>query len=394
MSIIKFLDLGSQPIANGFLTQEEFADEFFFNLSVGLDEETRLVTQMEYVSPDKMFNDSYAYRGSLSQTMRSHFSEATESLAPHLPKSPKVLEIGSNDGVFIKNWETKTTFAVEPCSNFADETNNLGYTTYASFWDTKLSEQIMSEQGCMDLIYAANCMCHIPDLDETFKAVSNLLAPEGLFVFEDPSLVEMLSRNSYDQIYDEHAHIFSVTALNNLLNRNGLKIINVEALSVHGGSNRIWAARSDSPKTFSFDLELYLVQEGMSGVDNLGVLDNFATKVLLSKENLIELLHTFNMEDKKVISYGATSKSTTIFNYCNIDSSLIDCITDTTPEKQGKYSPGTHIRIVAAPLQIDDAVDVAFLGAWNFEKEIKKKEHKFVERGGQFITHVPHVRLV
>ena len=394
MSITKFLDLGSQPIANGFLTQEEFAGEFFFNLSVGLDEETRLVTQMEYVSPHKMFNDSYAYRGSLSETMRSHFAAATESLAPHLPKSPNVLEIGSNDGVFIKNWVPKTTFAVEPCSNFADETNNLGYITYASFWDTELAEQIKSEQGCMDLIYAANCMCHIPDLDETFKAVSNLLAPEGLFVFEDPSLVEMLSRNSYDQIYDEHAHIFSVTALNNLLNRNGLKIINVEALSVHGGSNRIWVTKRDSSKTFPFNLEHYLVREGLLGVDNLEILNTFSNNILLSKKNLIGLLHNFKDDNKKVISYGATSKSTTVFNYCNIDSSLIDCITDTTPEKQGKYSPGTHIPIVPATHEISDGVDIAFLGAWNFEKEIKEKEHKFIERGGRFITHVPHVRLV
>ena len=393
MSVTKFLDLGSQPIANGFLNKKDFNKEFFFNLSMGLDQDTGLVTQMDYVSPDKMFNESYAYRGSLSKTMRSHFISAKEAITPHLPQSPKVLEIGSNDGVFIKNWDPETTYAVEPCKNFAEETTRLGYTTYASFWDSNLAEKIKSKKGTMDLIFAANCMCHIPDLDETFKAVESLLSSDGLFVFEDPSLVEMLSRNSYDQIYDEHAHIFSVTAINNLLNRNGLKVVNVEPISVHGGSNRIWAMKTDSKKKFMFDLDHFLTFESLVGVNNLETLSDFSSRVIESKKSLRNLLQELKDDGKKIISYGATSKSTTIFNYCGIDSSLISYITDTTPEKQGLYSPGSHIRIVEAPLEIDDSVDVAFLGAWNFEKEIRSKEEVFIKRGGKFITHVPEVTL-
>lgn len=393
MSVIKFLDLGSQPIANGFLNKENFDKEFFFNLSVGLDDETGLVTQMEYVSPDIMFNDSYAYRGSLSKTMRDHFAEAKKRISAYLPENPKVLEIGSNDGVFVKNWNPATTFAVEPCENFAKETISLGYDTYSSFWSVELAENIKNTNGLMDLIFAANCMCHIPDLDGTFKAVESLLSDEGLFVFEDPSLIEMLSRNSYDQIYDEHAHIFSVTAVNKILNRNGLKVVNVEPISVHGGSNRIWAMKMSSQSKFLFDLEHFLTFESLVGVDDLNILSSFAERVEGSKIALINLLQKLQDDGNKVISYGATSKSTTIFNYCGIDSSLIEYITDTTPEKQGLYSPGTHIPILKAPSQIEQDVDVAFLGAWNFEKEIRNKENLFVERGGKFITHVPEVTL-
>ena len=199
----EFLDLGRQPIANRFLNQDEFKDEFFYDLKVGFDTETCLVTHMNYVDAPMMFNDEYSYRGSMSATMRNHFSNFSKSIKASLPIIPKVLEIGSNDGVFIKNWDTKTSFAVEPCGNFAKETNDLGYKTYNDFWTKDLANKILVEQGDMDLVFSANCMCHIPDLDEAFSAVESILSLNGVFVFEDPSLAEMINVNSYDQIYDE-----------------------------------------------------------------------------------------------------------------------------------------------------------------------------------------------
>ena len=143
MDKAKFLDLGRQPIANGFLTEDQFDDEFFYDLSVGFDRETGLVTHMEYVEPSLMFNDEYAYRGSMSKTMREHFANFSKHFKDNIQRDPKVLEIGSNDGVFIKNWDKKTTFAVEPCGNFAAETNQQGYKTYNDFWDKDLSAKIL-----------------------------------------------------------------------------------------------------------------------------------------------------------------------------------------------------------------------------------------------------------
>ena len=205
----QFLDLGKQPIANGFLHKEEIKDEFFFNLKVGFDEKTKLVTQMEYVDPPLMFNENYSYRGSMSKTMKKHFKE----LSQNFNRFSHILEIGSNDGVFLKNWDPKRAIAVEPCLNFAEETQDMGYITYPKFWTTELSETIKNNEGKRDIIFAANCICHIPDLDDAFRAVENLLTDKGVFVFEDPSLAEMINNNSYDQIYDEHPHIFSVISL-------------------------------------------------------------------------------------------------------------------------------------------------------------------------------------
>ena len=385
----QFLDLGKQPIANGFLYKNQIKDEFFFNLQAGFDNETKLVTQMEYVDPPLMFNENYAYRGSMSVTMREHFKQLSKSLPMH----SKVLEIGSNDGVFIKNWNPKNVVAVEPCKNFATETQDLGYITYPSFWTTSLSNTIKEKHGMQDIIFSANCICHIPDLDDTFKAAENLLTYNGVFIFEDPSLAGMINNNSYDQIYDEHPHIFSVIALDNILKRNGLEIIHVENLTVHGGSNRIYAMKTGNG-LIDPSVEQNKSYERILGLDKFATFVRFAEKVKQSKEDLLRLLTRCKAENKKVISYGATSKSTTIFNYCGIGTDLIEYITDTTPEKQGKLSPGVHIPIVSPDIGFDKSVDYAYLGAWNFIKEIRKKENNYLNQGGKFITHVPVVQVV
>ena len=390
MDKTKFLDLGNQPIANCFLSDDEFDDEFFYNLSVGFDEESCLVSHMDFVEPIRMFNENYAYRGSMSKTMRVHFKSLSERLKTILPQDPKVLEIGSNDGVFLKNWSAGSTFAVEPCGNFAEETNNLGYKTYPNFWDENLSNKILEENGKMDLVFAANCMCHIPNIDIALSAVNNILSDDGFFVFEDPSLEKMIDKCSYDQIYDEHPHVFSVIALQKILERNGLSVVNVDNLSVHGGSNRIWAKKTKgcgSNKSVQDNVD----HEKTLGLDQIATFIKFAERVGQSKEDLKSLLTRCVDSGKKVISYGATSKSTTVFNYCEIGTDLIQYITDTTPEKQHKYSPGMHIPIIPPRVGIDDTVDFVFLGAWNFASEIKNKEKDF---RGKFITHVPNVRTL
>jgi len=389
----KFLDLGKQPIANGFLFKDQISDEYFFNLGVAFDEETKLVTQTEYVDPPLMFNDDYVYRGSMSKTMREHFKKLSGMLWENDNPMPKILEIGSNDGVFLKHWPTDSTVAVEPCGNFAKETRKMGYKTYKEFWGTELAKEIKLVDGERDIIFAANCICHIPNLDEAFKAVNLLLKDNGVFIFEDPSLAEVINNNSYDQIYDEHPHIFSVIALDNLLNRFGLEIIKVENLTVHGGSNRVYAMKKGFG-VVDISVEQNKSYERVLGLDEFETFLRFAKRVEQSKEDLVRLLTKCKDEGKKVISYGASSKSTTIFNYCGIGPELLNYITDTTPEKQGKLSPGMHIPVIAPEQGFNNTVHFAYLGAWNFIKEIKDKEKEFVGGGGRFITHVPTIQVV
>ena len=390
----QFLDLGKQPIANGFLDKADIENEFFFNLKVGFDDETNLVSLMNFVEPEKMFNDTYVYHSSMSQTMREHFHQAAEIFKKKFNPS-SVLEIGSNDGVFIKNFDKSTTVAVEPCGNFATITNKQGYKTYSEFWSRELSEKINLENSKMDLIYSANCMCHIQDLDEAFSAVKHVLSPNGVFIFEDPSLARMIYRGSYDQIYDEHAHIFSILALDKLLCQHSLEIFKVENLEVHGGSNRVYVKHCDN-----ISLEIHssvsknILFEKRLGLDNFKTYENFASDVAESRQILVSLLKNLKSEGKKIVSYGATSKSTTVFNYCGIGPDLIDYIVDTTKDKQGKFSPGVRIPVISPEQGFDDTVDVAFLGAWNFKKEILNKEKSFLNSGGKFLTHVPTVSML
>ena len=385
----EFLDLGRQPIANKFLKEDEVSDEFFFDLKVVFDEDTKLVSMKDFVKPELMFNEDYKYNTSLSTPMVNHFKETAEMLKMKFqPK--KVLEIGSNDGPFICNFPEESSICVEPCDNFARITADMGYMTSTEFWTTDLSKKIVSQNGYMDLIYSANCVCHIQDLDDAFKAVKNTLSPSGVFVFEDPSLLRMLERGSYDQIYDEHAHVFSVTALNNILRRNGLQIFSVDNLSVHGGSNRIYACHTDS--CISGDsVRENLKEEKDFGINNFETYEIFASRVEQSKELLNRKLTNLKKNGKRVVSIGATSKSTTVFNYCDINDSLIECITDTTPDKQGLLAPGSHIPVVDRESVNLNDYDYAFLGAWNFKEVIANKESEFVQNGGKFITHVPQV---
>ena len=371
----EFLDLGKQPIANKFLKEDEISDEFFFDLKVVFDEDTKLVSMKDFVKPELMFNEDYKYNTSLSTPMVNHFKETAEMLKMKF-KPRKVLEIGSNDGPFISNFDKDSSICVEPCDNFAKVTADMGYETSTEFWTTELSKKIKDNDGEMDLIYSANCICHIQDLDDCFGAVANLLSDKGVFVFEDPSLLRMLERGSYDQIYDEHAHVFSVTALDNLLKKNGLVMFDVDNLSVHGGSNRIFARLiSDNPADESVDNNL--LEEEEFGLNNFETYVAFGKRVEKSKEDLLEILHKAKSDGKKVMTIGATCKSSIVFNYCGIDSSLMECITDTTPDKQNLLAPGSHIPVVDRKDIDITEYDYAFLGAWNFIDYIQENETEF-----------------
>ena len=387
----EFLDLGKQPIANNFCKEDEYEGEFFYDLKVVFDEDTKLVSLKDFVKPELMFNENYAYNTSMSTPMVNHFKSVADMLTEEF-RPVNVMEIGSNDGPFIRHFDPTTAVCVEPCGNFADITYDMGYETYAEFWTTELSQKIKSECGNMDLIYSANCICHIQDLDDCFSAVANLLSEDGVFVFEDPSLLRMLERGSYDQIYDEHAHVFSVTALDNILKKNGLTLFDVDNISVHGGSNRIYARKS-SDAVVKDSVTRNLMEERQFGVDKFETYQIFADRIEKSKKDLVNLLTKLKNEGKKVISIGATSKSTTVFNYCGIRSDLIEFITDTTPDKQGTLAPGSYIPVVARDIVNLNEYDYAFLGAWNFKDLIANKEREFVENGGKFITHVPEIMV-
>ena len=393
MKKISFLNLGKHPITNNFLKTNKPKNEFFYNLKLIYHKETKLISLDNFVPPKKMFNDKYAHRASASITMQKAYKHLAYKIKKKFkPKS--ILEIGSNDGVFIKYFSNINNVGVEPCKNLADLTSKMKIKTYDKFWTFKLSNKILSKHGKFDIIYSANTISHIHNLNETFKAIENSLDFNGIFILEDPSLLKSLQKLSYDQFYDEHAYVFSITALKNITKQSGLEVFNVEELKTHGGSNRVYFKKINN-KTIKISntVNKHLLKEKNFGINKLQTYRIFANKVLRSRKNLIKIFQKLKKEKKNIIGYGATYKSSTVLNFCKIDKKFIKYFLDTTPTKAGKFTPGTHIPIKKYN-GIPNNVDYAFLGAWNFKDEIFKKEKKFINRGGRFITHVPSPKIL
>ncbi len=391
-----FLDLGNQPITNNYLKsikKSEIKKEFFYRLKVSYDENNNLVSLSNFVQPKKMFNENYAHRASMSKTMLNSFKKLAFKLN-HKFKPKKILEIGSNDGVFIRNFDKKKIIAVEPCRNLAKLTNKMGYKTYPFFWDLKLSKKIENKFGKVDLIFSANTISHIPNLIEVFKSVKSILKKEGVFVFEDPYILSVIKNTSYDQFYDEHAHVFSLIAVKNLIKKFGFKVIDLEHLKTHGGSMRYYIAHENS----NFKVEKIVKKTHKIELDHklnkFSTYKKFGKKVKKSKIKLLSLLKKLKKNNKKIVSYGATYKSATIFNYCKIDKNLIDYVIDTTKNKQNKFTPGSHLKIFSPEKQPLKKIDYYFLGAWNFKNEILLKEKEYILGGGKFISHVPEVKIL
>ena len=387
----KFLNLGMQPLANSFLKSKK-KREFKYNLSIGFDTKNFLVSLMKTVNPKKQYTKFYAHRASESKTMREAFRSVGKRLIKRF--NPKLtLEIGSNDGVFIKNFRKDKVISIEPCLNLARITKKNGFKTYANFWDRKISKKILRNHGKIDLIFSANTISHIPNLDETFIAIKNILSEKGILVIEDPSLLEVIKNNAYDQFYDEHVYVFSALSISKISQKYNLRLFDVEFSSVHGGSIRYFICRRNSKLKKTLRLTNHLKKETNEKMNKFSTYSKFALRVKRSKRDLIYLLKKLKKRGKKIISYGATYKSTTIFNYCHLNK-YIDYVVDTTKNKQGKFTPGQHLKILKPEIGFNKTVDYAYLGAWNFKNEIMKKEKKYIKRGGKFITHTPKVKIL
>ena len=237
---IEFLDLGFQPFANYYLklNQTKYKQKKY-KLIVCFNKNNNLVSIKKTFPSKAMFNDQYPYRSSMSKTMKNSFKILSNNIKKKF-KPKKILEIGSNDGTFLKNFNKKISVGIEPCKNVEKITKKQKFNTIPEYWDIKLAKKIQKKYDSFDLIYSANTITHIKNLNEVFKAINLVLSKNGVLIIEDPSLLECLKRNTYDQFYNEHIYVFSSIALKNILKKFNLEIFKIENLSTHGGSNRYY----------------------------------------------------------------------------------------------------------------------------------------------------------
>ena len=388
-----FLNLGSQPLANNYLSRY-VNSQIKYNLKLYFNNKTKLVSISKRIPSKKMFNNKYPYKSSLSNTMRKSFLNLSFEIKNRF--NPNLfLEIGSNDGTLIKNFSKYKVIAIEPCLNLAKITRSKGYKTYSEFWNNKLANKLLKSHKKVDLIYSANTLTHISNLNDVFSSINRLLSKEGILIIEDPSLLECIKKVSYDQFYNEHIYVFSALSVKNILKRFNLEIFDIKNLTTHGGSLRYYIKKKDNKKFQIYkSVEKQLNIEIKFGLDKLSTYKKFAKLTAKSKFKLNNILKYLKKSGKKVIGYGATAKAATVLNYCNINNNLIDFFLDTTPDKANKFMPGKKIKILEYKKNLLSKVDYIFLGAWNFKNEIFIKEKDFIKKGGKFITHVPSPRIL
>ena len=389
----KFLDLGQQPLANSYIEKKNLnLKEKKFRLTVGFDIKNYLVSILNTVPKERMFNKDYPYKSSESKTMRNSFAKLAKKIKKKF-KPNFIIEIGSNDGAFIKNFDRKIVVGVEPCKNLAEITRKKKYKTYTEYWSTSLARTITKKKKA-DLVYSANTLSHIKNFNEIFKAIENSLSQNGILILEDPSLLECIKNVAYDQFYCEHIYIFSVIALEKILDKHNLEIFDIENTKTHGGSNRYFIKKkSNKLKQVTPKVRQEIKKELKFGLHKLSTYKKFSAKVKKSKNKLLQIFKSLKKKNLKIIGYGATAKSCTVLNYCGIGKEHIDFFYDTTSFKINKYLPGTKIEIKKYKKLTKKEADIAFLGAWNFKEEIFKKERTFIKQGGKFITHVPYPKV-
>ena len=394
-----FLDLGSMPIAYAFLSSEQLSEpEYTFNLYTGYCESCFMVQLIDTVDPNMLFHDNYAYFSSISNVMDQHFAALANIISNEIFYDDKlsVIEIGSNDGILLEKISgySSNTIGIEPSSNVAEVAKNKGLKVISEFFNSDLAGKLVVDYNPAQLVVGANVLCHIPDLNELARALNTVLDDEGVFIFEDPYLLDIMSKLAYDQIYDEHFYYFSVTALSTLFERHGLRLFRVEQIPVHGGSMRIYGCKSKSRRSTEHSVINQLQTESDKGLSNLESYIAFADSVRKSRSSLVTLLGKLQNEGKRIVGYAASSKGTVILNYCGIGADVLEYVCDNTPSKQGLFTPGTHIPIVSIESFASDYPDYAFVLAWNHMKEISDKESEFRSQGGRFITHIPEARIV
>ncbi len=391
-----FISFGQMPIANAFLGQDEFQTEYYFSLSVGFCEHCGMVQLLEQPDREMMFHENYAYYSSISTRMAVHFEAFAEMVRKtYLDEDSFVVELGSNDGIMLRHFAKANIrhLGVEPSANVAEVAKTHGINTICEFFDEKLAEEILSEYGHARAILAANVMCHIPYLHSVVAGMEKLLAPLGVVIFEDPYLGDIIDKISYDQMYDEHAFYFSVGSIEHLFSDHGMEVIDVQHQQVHGGSMRYVIARVGMYPV-SEAVVKQKIHEQQQGLGQSKTYHRFREQVESSRDALVRILKELRAKGKRVVGYGATSKSTTVTNYCSISPDLVEFISDTTPTKQGKFSPGAHIPVKPYSEFKSSPPDVALLFAWNHGEEIMENEDKFRKEGGKWLIYVPKVEVL
>jgi hypothetical protein len=390
-----FLDLGSSPIANDLISPENlFSPEVHYPLRVMVCTACCLVQLPEVASRESLFRSDYVYFSSYSSTWldhsRTYASKMIELL--NLDGDDLVIEVASNDGYLLQYFieHGVKVLGIEPSSGVAEVAIAKGIPTLVNFFGKEIAAKLVSNER-PKLIVANNVLAHVPNLHDFIAGFALLVSENGLITFEFPHILNLIRDNQFDTIYHEHYSYLSLSALVPIFESEGLKIVNVEKLSTHGGSIRIFVAQEDSEWNIHESVSIIQSEESLFDPRSESIQNSLRNRALLVKMELIQELIKCRKKGLKVAAYGAAAKGNTLLNYSGIDSDLIQYIVDLNPHKQGNYLPGSRIPILGIEELAENTPDVLLILPWNLAMEIKEQLKPFCEKGMQVLRAIPNL---
>jgi hypothetical protein len=393
-----FVDLGMSPPCQTHIAPAQLNQmEAFYPLHVWVCHECFLVQLEEYVAPTDIFSE-YAYFSSYSKSWVEHARRYSEQMIVRfdLGSKSKVMEIASNDGYLLQHFVAAGVpcLGIEPAANVAEAAKEKGVPTVVRFFGLESARAIAREHGRPDLLLGNNVLAHVPNINDFVGGMRELLGTNGVITMEFPHLEQLVRHNQFDTIYHEHFSYLSFTTVERIFASHGLVLFDVEELNTHGGSIRIFARHEeDASKEVGERVHALRARESQLGFDTLAGYSGFAAKVDATKRNLLDFLIRAKRAGKKIVGYGAPGKGNTLLNYCGIRTDFLDFTVDANPYKQGKFTPGTRIPIVA-PEKIQQArPDYVLILPWNLKEEISTQASYIREWGGQFVVPIPDVQV-
>ncbi len=386
------------PLCESYLSSAQLNQmEAFYPLHVRVCDRCFLVQLEEYVSAENIFSD-YAYFSSYSDSWVAHAKRYAEKMTSRfrLNANSLVVEVASNDGYLLQHFvESKIpVLGIEPAANVAKVAEQKGIPTLVKFFGVHTAKDLVAQGTRADLLLGNNVLAQVPDLNDFAAGMKILLSPSGVITIEFPHLMRLMEENQFDTIYHEHFSYFSFLTAEKIFAAHGLTLFDVEELSTHGGSLRIYARHAeDSTKPVSKQVEELRTREISAGFARLERYQTFTEQVKETKRKLLEFLIQSKREGKNVVGYGAPGKGNTLLNYCGIRTDFLDYTVDRSPHKQGKFLPGTHIPIYSPERIRETKPDYVLILPWNLKDEIIEQNSYIREWGGQFVVPIPEVKV-
>ncbi len=392
------IDLGKSPLCESFLTADQLETmEPFYPLHVRACSRCWLAQLPAFVAPEEIFVE-YAYFSAFSDSWVEHARAYAEMISARLDLADKslVVELASNDGYLLQHFVAKgiPVLGIDPAANVARAAEERGVPTLVEFFGTDLAKRLADEGRRANLVVGNNVLAQVPDLNDFVEGVRILLAEGGTATFEFPHLARLLEGLQYDTIYHEHFSYFSLFTIREVLAAHGLAVVDVEELSTHGGSLRVYAAHENDPRTPLESVGELLAREESEGLRDPECYLRFGERVKESKRALVSLLIELRREGKQVVGYGAPGKGNTLLNFCGIRTDFLDYTVDRNPYKHGRFTPGTHIPIHPPERIGKTRPDVILILPWNLAAEISAQLANTANWGAKLAVPIPTATLL